>query len=302
MKPPCEYVIKSYLPQLRARIVRELVEEHGWSITSAARALGISSTAATKYKRIIAMSSSYYVRGLDKFSKNLTEKILRNEITPSSFIEEVCLKCMEERARGNVCKFHRRVQPKLEGCRSCFKAFQKMAESSLERFEILEELERALEILSTCSSLEKLIPEVRTNIVMCTKSPKGVEDVAAFPGRLTFVNGSIRAFSKPEFNSSKHMSSILLAANSIDPNIRSAMCIKYNEKIEKSIVKCGLREVVFDRFKYESVESFIRSLEKLGDVIVDKGGVGIEPVAYVFDKCAIDVAKRVVAIARNLTA
>ncbi|MBO3769423.1 MAG: thiamine-phosphate synthase family protein [Thermoproteota archaeon] len=302
MKPPCEYVIKSYLPQLRARIVRELVERHGWSITSAAKVLGISPTAATKYKRIIATSSSYYVSGLDQFSKNLAGKILRNEITPGSFIEEVCLKCMEERARGNLCKFHRKAQPKLEGCKSCFKAFQKMVEGSFERFEILEELERALEILSTCSNLERLIPEVRTNIVMCTKSPKGVEDVAAFPGRLTFINGSIRAFSKPEFNSSKHMSSVLLAANSIDPNIRSAMCIKYDEKIEESIEKCGLRKTVFDRSKYENIESFIRSLKTLGDVIVDKGGVGIEPVAYVFDKCAIDVAKRVIAIARNLSA
>ncbi|MBO3832387.1 MAG: hypothetical protein FGF51_03250 [Candidatus Brockarchaeota archaeon] len=46
MKPPCEYVIKSYLPQLRARIVREFIESHSWSITSAAKAIGISSTAA----------------------------------------------------------------------------------------------------------------------------------------------------------------------------------------------------------------------------------------------------------------
>lgn len=301
VKPPCEYVIRIYLPQLRARIVRELVETQGWSITSAAKAIGISPTAAAKYKRIIAASSSYYGRGLEQFSKNLTEKILRNELTPSGFIEEVCLKCIEERIRGNICKLHRRIQPKLGGCRGCFKVFQKMTETSLERVEILEELEKALEILSAHSDLEKLMPEVRTNIVMCTKSPKGIEDVAAFPGRLTFVNGSIKAFSRPEFNSSKHMSSVLLVANSVNPNIRSAMCIKYDEKIEKSIARCGFKSAIFDRSKYESIESFIKSLKILEDVIVDKGGVGIEPVAYVFDKSAIGVAEKVIAIARNLS-
>jgi len=176
-----------------------------------------------------------------------------------------------------------------------------MTESSFERLGILEELERALELLSTCEDLGKLIPEVRTNIVMCTRSPKGPEDVAAFPGRLTFVNGSIRAFSKPEFNSSRHMSSVLLAANHVDPNVRSAMCIRYNDEIESAIVKCGLKKLVFDRSKHESIELFINGLKALSDVIVDKGGVGIEPVAYLFDKGATEVAEKAIRIARSIS-
>ncbi len=82
------------MPQLRARIVRELIESHGWSITSAVKAIGISSTAAAKYKRIIATSSGYYSISLDSFSRSFAERILKNELTPSSFIEEVCLKCI----------------------------------------------------------------------------------------------------------------------------------------------------------------------------------------------------------------
>jgi predicted fused transcriptional regulator/phosphomethylpyrimidine kinase/transposase-like protein len=300
MKPPCEYVIRDYLPQFRARIVRELVETYGWSVTSAAKALGVSSTAASKYKRIIAASTGYHGKDLDRFSKNLAEKIAGNEITPRSFIEEVCSKCMEERIKGDICKLHARIQTGLEECRSCFRVLQKMSESSLERFEILEELEKALELLSSCSELEKLIPEVRTNIVMCTKSPSGLKDVAAFPGRLTFINGSIRAFSKPEFGSSRHMSSVLLAANSVDPSIRSAMCIKYDEKVDKAMVKCRLKKAVFDRSKHESIELFIKSLRTLGDAIIDRGGVGIEPVAYVFEKSAMGVTRKVIEIARNI--
>jgi len=300
MKPPCEYVIRDYLPQLRARIVKELVEKYGWSVTSAAKALGVSSTAALKYKRIISTSTGYRSKDLDRFSKNLAEKIARNEVTPRSFIEEVCSKCMEERIKGDICKLHGKIQAGLEECRSCFRVLQKMSESSLERFEILEELEKALELLSTCSELERLMPEVRTNIVACTKSPSGPEDVAAFPGRLTFINGSIRAFSKPEFGSSKHMSSVLLTANSVDPSVRSAMCIKYDEKVDKAMVKYGLKKAFFDRSKHDSLELFIKSLETLSDAIVDKGGVGIEPVAYVFGKSAMEVAKKVIEIARNI--
>lgn len=301
MKLPCEYVVRSYLPQLRARTVRELVEKHGWSITGAAKALRISPTAASKYKRIIAWTSSSPNKNLSDVSKILAEGITKGEVTPEGFIETVCSSCMKERVNGNVCKVHRAAQPELKGCKSCFRAFQGVAKVSLGKFEIVDELREALELLSIYPSLGRLMPEVRTNIVMCTKAPKGPEDVAAFPGRLTFVGGSIRAFSEPEFNASKHMSSVLLAANSLDSKIRSSMCIRYDEDVEEAIKICGLRKEAFNRSKHENVESFIKSLRRLGDVIVDKGGVGIEPVAYVFGNSALDVARKVIAIANNLS-
>ncbi len=300
MRPPCEYVGKTYLPQLRARIVRNLVEKYNWSINEAAKKLEISVTAASKYKRIIEEESSVSIDLLERLSDTLAEGIANNKLSPDAFVEQVCSHCMIMRVEGDICRIHRNALPDLSGCSACHRAFINLGGGSTERMDVLNELTRALSILSMYPRFDRLIPEVRTNLVMCIKDPHDPSDVAAFPGRITVMKGRAIAISKPEFNASRHMSIILLSARTINPELRAVSCIKYDKTIDLALRQAGFRYIVMDRTKYDSVESFIRSLRHIEDCLVDPGSSGIEPVVYIFGKSAINVVEKILKIANKI--
>ncbi|MEM3714455.1 MAG: thiamine-phosphate synthase family protein [Thermoprotei archaeon] len=300
MRPPCEYVGRTYLPQLRARIVRNLVEKYNWSIGEAAKKLEISVTAASKYKRIIKEETSISIELLERLSTTLADGIANNKISPETFVEQVCSHCMIMRVEGDICRIHRNALPGLIGCSACHRAFINLGGGSTERMEVLNELNRALSTLSVYSRFDRLIPEVRTNIVMCIKEPKDINDVAAFPGRITVMKGRATAISRPEFGASRHMSIILLAARKINPEIRAATCIKYDKTIEQAMKQVGLQFVTMNRSKYDSIELFLQTLENIEDGIIDPGGAGIESVVYIFDKNAINLIEKIKKIAKKV--
>lgn len=300
MRPPCEYVGKTYLPQLRARIVRNLVEKYNWSINEAAKKLEISVTAASKYKRIIEEGTNISIDLLERLSNTLAEGIANNRLSPEAFVEQVCSHCMIMRVEGDVCRIHRNALPDLIGCNACHRAFVNLGGGSTERMEILNELVRALSILSMYPRFDRLIPEVRTNIVMCVNDPKDSSDVAAFPGRITVMKGRAAAVAKPEFNASRHMSMILLSARTINPELRAVSCIRYDKVVNLAIQQAGLQYVTMDRTKYNDIESFIKSLHHLEDCLIDPGSSGIEPVVYIFGKNAINVVEKILRIANKI--
>lgn len=300
MRPPCELVSRFYLPQLRARITKELVEKYGWNVRQVAKTLKISSTAALRYKRIIRERSRISSSFLDEIAENLASKIARNEISDEEFIRQVCSNCLILRLEGDICKVHRKEISELKNCRVCSRLFTDIESIQADRLEVIEELSSALKLLSSYPNFDLLIPEVRTNIVMCIRNPKGLQDVAAFPGRITSINGRATALSQPEFQASKHISKILLAMNRKNQNIRASMCIKFNEKVERAIKEAGLKFIVMDRTKYNDITKFIEDSLGNFDAVADPGEKNVEPVVYIFGSGAINVVERVLDLAKLL--
>jgi predicted fused transcriptional regulator/phosphomethylpyrimidine kinase/predicted transcriptional regulator len=280
--------------------VRNLVERYNWSIGEAAKKLEISVTAASKYKRILKEETNISVELLERLSGILADGIANNKISPEAFVEQVCSHCMIMRVEGDICRIHRNALPDLVGCNACHRTFVNLGGGSTERMEVLNELNRALSALSMYPRFDRLIPEVRTNIVMCTKDPKDTNDVAAFPGRITVMKGRAAAVSRPEFGASRHMSIILLTARKINPNVRAVTCIKYDKIIEQAMKQAGLQFIVMDRSRYESIERFLQTLEDIEDGVVDPGGAGIEPVVYIFGKNAINVVEKIIKIVNKI--
>ena len=50
-KPPCELLVKYVLPALRFIMAKKLIEEHGFTQTTAAKALGTTQAAISHYMR-----------------------------------------------------------------------------------------------------------------------------------------------------------------------------------------------------------------------------------------------------------
>ena len=60
------------------------------------------------------------------------------------------------------------------------------------------------------------MPAVGMNIATCLPDAEAVGEVAAYPGRMTLVDGVLRRHETPEFGASNHLANMLLQAKSAD--------------------------------------------------------------------------------------
>jgi hydroxymethylpyrimidine kinase / phosphomethylpyrimidine kinase / thiamine-phosphate diphosphorylase len=186
-----------------------------------------------------------------------------------------------------------------------------MIANEMDRFQVIQDLTKALKTLQE-KKIGSLIPEVHSNLGYALPCAKTSEDVAAFPGRITKLNGSIATFSCPAFGSSHHIASIILTAMKHDPNFRSAMNIRFSDQIIHICKQVGLQVRSFDRadepLQIKSQEG--SSLEwgtqevlkhsEIPDIIFDRGDVGKEPMVRVIGKNPDDVVRKVLKIRREI--
>ena len=300
LRPPCELVVRYFLPQIRARIAKILIEERGWKPAEVARVLKVTTSSIIKYKRIISENRWFDEEALNNFARRITALIITNS-SHQDLIGALCKYCFSLRILGDICRVHRIQFPDLVNCSVCSVTLSEREEEAGERFEVIRQLHEALSLIATSSeTLVHFVPEVRTNIVMALEDAESVTDVAAFPGRLTVVKNRIVAVSSPEFGGSKHMARILLEARRVDKSVRALMCIKYDRRVEEALRRLSLRAVYLEpSSRPRTMEDFSRALMESGpglDVLVDKGGYGVEPVAYIFGKNAIDAVRKAIRV------
>jgi hydroxymethylpyrimidine kinase/phosphomethylpyrimidine kinase len=142
-----------------------------------------------------------------------------------------------------------------------------------------------------------LIPEVGTNIAYAVLGALDASEIAAFDGRIVRVGSRALKVGCPRFGASKHVARIVLAASSRDPDIRTAMNVKYSEQNLAACRKAGLSASTFDRSEEpEGVSSMTwgvhRAIDRFGgvpDVIFDLGGIGKEPMIRFLGESPADV-------------
>lgn len=183
--------------------------------------------------------------------------------------------------------------------------------AKIEREDILNEMNKALHRLSSLD-VGKIIPECRSNLAYACTGATGYEDVAAVPGRITNVGDHILYCREPAFGASRHIARVVLAVMAKDPDIRSAMNIRYSPSIINACHKAGLRTASFDRgaepskikekegstLEWGTAEA-IKTLTHPPDCIYDKGEIGKEPMIRVSGKNPMDVVDNVWKIYQN---
>ena len=185
------------------------------------------------------------------------------------------------------------------------------------RWEVLESLSRALRFLADNSSLIlelKLVPQVGMNIAMSLPSQfvHNTDDVAAFPGRIAEVLGTLKAASPPEFGASRHLARAIIAIQKHHPEIRATLNVLYSKEFVEAAKRAGMVVSYYDR-REEPEEVKARegatipwgveeALKKIGykkpDVIYHMGDVGKEPMVNIFGETALDVVEKLVRVAR----
>ena len=180
----------------------------------------------------------------------------------------------------------------------------------MERYRVVQELKRAVEVLRA-GKIGHLVPEVSSNLGYALPQAEGIEDVAAFPGRIVRFKDSVATHSDPEFGASEHVADIILTVMKFDPEYCSAMNIRYSKENVGQLTGKGFLIGHFDR-RHEpkrvkekegsslewGVGEVLRKMKRVPDFIYDEGDIGKEPMIRVLGKNPMDVIQKILRISR----
>jgi len=175
----------------------------------------------------------------------------------------------------------------------------------MERYRVIQELKQAVDVLKE-EKVGYLIPEVSSNLGNALPNAEGIEDIAAFPGRIIRFKDSVATLSDPEFGASQHIANIILTVMNFDPEYCSAMNIRYSKENVARLRGKGFLVGHFDR-RFEpkrvkqregsslewGVGEVLRKLRQVPDFIYDQGDVGKEPMIRVLGKNPQEVIHKI---------
>jgi hydroxymethylpyrimidine/phosphomethylpyrimidine kinase len=175
----------------------------------------------------------------------------------------------------------------------------------MERYRMIQELKKAVKILKS-KKVGDLIPEVSSNLGYALPHAEGIDDVAAFPGRIVRWKDALATLGDPEFGASKHIASIILTMMKFHPEYCSAMNIRYSRENITRLRKRGFLVGHFDRrlepkrMKQREGSSLewgvgevLRNSRQVPDFIYDEGDVGKEPMIRVLGRDPQEVVDKI---------
>lgn len=308
MRPPCEVVVKKYLPRLRRLVAQELIKK-GLTQEIVAEKMGLTQAAVSKYISDITLRETD--TSFEDIAKNLARSIASSDISANEKILELCKSCFSLREGSYICREHQRILPLGDDCHVCTELRTLDSMEISERSNVLSNMERAVSLLENSDNFSVLMPELRVNLTMAVPDAKDVMDVAGIPGRIVLVRGKPRAVERPAFNVSHHIALVLLTIMKLDSNKRAVMNTRYDEEIKQACQNLNYSVSEFDR---ENAPKEIIDIETWGmtsavemvngvvpDCICDIGAFGIEPCMYVTGIDAEDVVRKALDIADELS-
>jgi hydroxymethylpyrimidine kinase / phosphomethylpyrimidine kinase / thiamine-phosphate diphosphorylase len=167
-----------------------------------------------------------------------------------------------------------------------------------ERWRVVQTLKQAGEILKR-ENIVGLIPEVQLNVGYAIKNARGVEDIAAFPGRIGRYEGKVYLKGEPAFGASSYVARLILAYMKYYPNMRSCVNVRYDRAIIEKALKNGLNVLFFDTKegpKGRSLDLFLHEALKgtssPPDILCDLGDIGKEPIVGLFARDPLEITKK----------
>jgi hydroxymethylpyrimidine/phosphomethylpyrimidine kinase len=178
-----------------------------------------------------------------------------------------------------------------------------------ERYRVIQSLRKAFHRIQE-KKVGHLFPEVQSNLGYALCMAQGPEDVAAFPGRFVRWGKEVARVADPEFGASQHIAKIILTALRYNPEMRSAMNLRFSDELLTRARKAGLSLGHFSRRNEPAwvkrregsslswgVEQVLRKAKKMPDLIYDRGDVGKEPMIRVLGRDPLEVVKKVLRLA-----
>jgi len=274
---PQEIAAKKIIPSLKGVIVHKMIDM-GYSQHRIARLLEISQPQVHKY---VTRSLIYYYDYL---------KALGFDVEYIDRVIDIALKLL---SRGDKPRFVLVLTNLIDSLsiqllcttKPYFKELCRETGNTLKFNDpFIEEYKLFLEKLLVIRGLEKLVPEVGMNIVYAPKPPSDTTDIIGLPGRIIRKGDRAVAIGEPMYGASRHLAKVLILMTRTRPEVKVASNIKYDERILELLGKKGLKIVLTG--PHSSRSNFWSSIEQAvknrPDAIADSGGMGLEPVIYLF--------------------
>jgi len=120
---PEELTSKSVIPAIRALIVKRLVEEHGMTQQEAARHLGVTQPAVSKYlhhKRGAAIRL-HGIKEIDQATNEIANMVSSHKAKPIEVMSKIEAACEYVRRNRYMCDLHKKLEPgmDIESCHVC---------------------------------------------------------------------------------------------------------------------------------------------------------------------------------------
>jgi hydroxymethylpyrimidine kinase / phosphomethylpyrimidine kinase / thiamine-phosphate diphosphorylase len=179
------------------------------------------------------------------------------------------------------------------------------------RYGTLAELQQAAEQVSMLEGFYRLIPETQTNFAYALLNAVDISDVAAVRGRIIKIENTAAPASYIKFGASSHVASAVIAYMSVKPDFRSAINIRFDERIV-NVCKSLFSVASYDRTKEpkkikrkegSSVSwGILAALSRnpRADVIYHTGDIGKEPMITLFGRSPAEIVERIKRILKKM--
>tara|TARA_B110000483_G_scaffold64441_1_gene80263 strand:- start:6029 stop:6880 length:852 start_codon:yes stop_codon:yes gene_type:complete len=267
-----------WLSRLHQNVAKDL-RTKGWSQTEIAEALGSTQSTISRQmqKPPTSLGASADEATVDGWGHELS--LALNSMGPESRVVRQRL-VVEFQFTGNNTIRYDKTLTGLD------------LEEGQEQRALLRRLEWAAGRLDV-RRIERSIPAVGLNIASCSVGATSNSEVAAFPGRITLVDGALRHHETPSFGSSNHLASVLLATHAQDVSKVSILNIRPPlntngvdiKRVEQACQHLGYN---FSLAPKGSVDTQATRI----DILLDIGDFGWEPTLYVLAHNPLDLIDR----------
>lgn len=291
---PGEIVVDEVLPTIRAMLARELAD-NGLTQQSIADHLGVTQAAVSAYlnaedNRTGPVAENPRTQAtVERIADGLATGTMDSYDALAALLD--LIEAFED--RGPICELHEDAMPALQGmsCDLCVRGTDPDLETERET---LANVRGAARLLSTAEGMAAVIPNVGTNIGMALPEATAPTDVAAIPGRAHAMRGRVEVPADPEFGASKHVSTLTLAAQAIDPSVRGAINLATEESLLAAARDRGIDPLQFDADyddRGQRLRERFRTRSEVPHVVYHTGAFGIEPITYVLGETAEDAVR-----------
>lgn len=314
---PCEQVTTHLLPQLRRLLAREFVNKHGMSQIWTAKILNVTQPAISNYVHSDQKPRTGSLKEnleLKKTVEGLADDLINGRLTQLDFMRVICSLCIKMRNMGPICTIHGEAVPSVQPgrCSFCLEDYLNIKTRSREEFKILEDVRRAIQLMEEEEMAAALIPEIGMNIAYAKSGAMSVEEVVGIPGRIHPIRGRPRGSNPPKFGGSSHVARAVLTIMRFEPQLRSAISLRFHwefidicKELELTIssfdraVEPPEVKRVDDRTIPWGVEQAVNKIGRAPQVIYDLGDMGKEPMIFLFGQTPQRVAQTTLKIARE---
>jgi len=120
---PEELASKSVIPAIRALVVKRLVEEHGMTQQEAAKLLGVTQPAVSKYlheKRGAAIKLNG-IKQIDEATGEIAELVSSQKVPQIEVMSKIEAACDYVRRNRYMCDLHKKLEPSMDvnSCHVC---------------------------------------------------------------------------------------------------------------------------------------------------------------------------------------